>query len=234
MLGMPTLTTSLNIFKNNWAKVFIVQINVHQLTANNHIINTLRNTFKKPWSAHKCPRVLTIPCHITIDQGKTSELELDMATVQERRNKEFEEDKEMRKHLHGPAMEEMFMRVEMELLMMLGRTPPPKRCRAYCSEKGAIRSSSNHSHISGAYMQDAMVEWLLGSSDNSCWTAQTDPWRPPCTMPSAARSTPLTNLMKELKKLAVKKIVVVMKRVNYSTMISEEKQAKQPPVHSSQ
>ena len=45
---MPTLTTSLNIFKNNRTKVFIVQTNVHQLTTTSPIINALRNTTKKP------------------------------------------------------------------------------------------------------------------------------------------------------------------------------------------
>jgi hypothetical protein len=47
----PTLTTLKNILENNLAKVVIVrsksvQSNVHNLTAN----NTIRNTIKETWS----------------------------------------------------------------------------------------------------------------------------------------------------------------------------------------
>jgi hypothetical protein len=65
-------------------------------------------------------------------------------------------------------MGEMFVMVEMELLMILGRTPTPKRCYAHCSEEGAIRKSSRHSHNSGACIQGATAGWMLGSSDTSC------------------------------------------------------------------
>ena len=38
----------MNILKTNCTKMIIVQTNVHQLTANSLIINTPRNTVKKP------------------------------------------------------------------------------------------------------------------------------------------------------------------------------------------
>ena len=63
-------------------------------------------------------------------------------------------------------------------------------CCAQCSEVDAIWKSSSHSHNSGDCTQGAMKGWMTGSSDDSYCPALTDPWRKPCTMPSAVRSTP--------------------------------------------
>jgi hypothetical protein len=65
-----------------------VQINVHQLTYNSLIMRNRKNNVKKPTSAHKDLHSLAKNPH---DQGKTTELELVMATVKERRYKEYEE-----------------------------------------------------------------------------------------------------------------------------------------------
>jgi hypothetical protein len=72
-----TLTTPLNILKTNCTKMLIVQTNVHQLTANSPIINTLKNTVKKPQSAlnahENLPTIATAP----LDQVETHKMEFD-------------------------------------------------------------------------------------------------------------------------------------------------------------
>ena len=65
-----------------------MKINVHQLTYTNLIMRNCKNNVKKPTSAHKDPHFFA---KNTQDQGKTTELEPVMATVKERRYKEYEE-----------------------------------------------------------------------------------------------------------------------------------------------
>jgi hypothetical protein len=57
-----------------------------------------------------------IPCHITIDQGKTIELELDMARVKERRHEENGEDKEFDEEFNMEEVTEQYFEVEEELV----------------------------------------------------------------------------------------------------------------------
>jgi hypothetical protein len=83
-----TLTTLLNILKTNCTKMLIVQTNVLTLTANSPIINTLKNTVKKPQSAlnaHEDPPTLaTIP----LDHMKTHKMEFDMLNMDRNSAKE--------------------------------------------------------------------------------------------------------------------------------------------------
>ena len=65
-----------------------MKINVHQLTYNSFIMRNRKNNVKKPMNAHKDLYSLAKNLH---DQGKTTELEPVMATVKERRYKEYEE-----------------------------------------------------------------------------------------------------------------------------------------------
>ena len=65
-----------------------MKINVHQLTYNSLIMRNRKNNVKKPMNAHKDLHSLAKNLH---DQGKTTELEPIMATVKERRYKEYEE-----------------------------------------------------------------------------------------------------------------------------------------------
>jgi hypothetical protein len=71
--------------------VFTVQTNVHEMTSN----ITIRNTVKRPRSAldaHEDPHTLaTSP----IDQVKSPKMEMDMATVEERKYEESEEPEEI-------------------------------------------------------------------------------------------------------------------------------------------
>ena len=59
---------------------------------------------------------MPIPCHITIDQGKTIELELDMAKVKERRHEENGEDKEFDEEFNMEEETEQYYKVEEELV----------------------------------------------------------------------------------------------------------------------
>ena len=140
-----------------------------------------KNNVKKPTSANKNSQSLA---RNPPDQVKTSVLELDMATVQERRYKESKEYEEF----------DMFHTdrniVRDTSTSSSRRTRRVRMCRAHCSEMDAIGKSSSPSHTSGDCIQGAIEGWMTGSSASSCCAAQTDPWRPPCTMPSAVRSTP--------------------------------------------
>jgi hypothetical protein len=83
-----TLTTPLDIHKTN----------MHQLTANSPIINTPRNTVKKPRSALNAHEDLPTLATNPPDQVQTHKMGLDMAMVERRRYKEYEEDVEYKEY----------------------------------------------------------------------------------------------------------------------------------------
>jgi hypothetical protein len=93
----------MNILKTNCTKMLIVQTNVHQLTANSPIINTPRNTVKKPrpaLNAHKDPlTIATAP----LDQVETHKMEFAMFNTEEDIAKvyvEYEEYEEYNKEFN--------------------------------------------------------------------------------------------------------------------------------------
>jgi hypothetical protein len=83
-----TLTTPMDIHKTN----------VHQLTANSPIINTPRNTVKKPRPALNAHEDLPTLAINPPDQAQTHKMGLDMATVERRRYEEYEEDVEYKEY----------------------------------------------------------------------------------------------------------------------------------------
>jgi hypothetical protein len=109
---------------------------------------------------------------------KTTELELDMATVEERRYEEHEEfdmfhtDRDIVKRQINFQLEENKGDAEV----------PRPMLRDGCNLEEFKSFTQQWRLYAGCHNE------MIGSSDNSCCAAQTDPCRPPCTMPSAARS----------------------------------------------
>ena len=95
---LTTLTTPLNILKTNCTRMIIVQTNVHQLTANSLIINTPRNTVKKPQPALNAhddlPNLATIP----LDHVRTHKMEFNMFNTDRNSAKEYKECVEYEEH----------------------------------------------------------------------------------------------------------------------------------------
>jgi hypothetical protein len=177
MLTTTTLNTRIIIIiKNKHAEEFVARSKSKKIAVRVFVMRNRKNNVKKPKSAHKNLQSLARNPPV---QVKTSELELVMAMVKERRYMQTEEYEGCdmfhtdRNIVYIPSsrrterMREMFMMVEIELLIISGRNPTPKRCRANCSKEGAIRRNSNNSHNSGHPMQGATVGWMSGSSNNS-------------------------------------------------------------------
>jgi hypothetical protein len=224
-----TLTTPMNILKTNCTRMIIVQTNVHQLTGNSLIINTPRNTVKKPrpaLNAHgDLPTLATIP----LDHVKTHKMEFNMFNMDRNSAKEYEEYVEYEEH---KVFDEEF-NTDREI------------AKGHITSHGEVLAP--RLWILGGYNQDEFQafthQWSLyrgcysGMNDIDLRYQLLDSINGPLEdamydiFGDKIYTISDTLMLEELEKVAVKEIIA--KSVNYSTKISEVNPVKLPPAQRS-
>jgi hypothetical protein len=207
----------MNILKTNCTKMLIVQTNVKQLTANSPIINTPRNTVKKPrpaLNAHEDPPTIATA---TLDQVETHKREFAMFNTEgdiakvyveyeeyeeyEEYNEEFNTDRSTAKG-HINSHEEV-------------RAPRLWICGGYSQDEfQAFKhqwSLFRGYHIGKEDMElrYQLLDSINGPLEDAIYDAFGD----------ETYTIPDNRMLEELEKFAVKEII---KHVKYPTKISEK------------